>query len=169
MASLDFSYVNVDSPTQVGPPQDVSSLVDQSSLGIVKDGIYEVKDWEFASTSELSATALTEALTKEKEKPSSLGTLGNMFARLTGSKMLSEEDLKPVLETMKQHLMKKNVAKEIAEKVCEGVGDSLIGKKVGGFQCTCQVLLHPGSFSHATTHGFPQQPHPPSVRLSPRP
>ena len=54
--------------------------------------------------------------------------------------MLTEEDLKPVLEGMKQHLMKKNVAKEIAEKVCEGVGESLVGKKVGGFQ---SMLLLP--------------------------
>lgn len=136
MASLDFSYIDVEGPSKADRPSlDVSSLVDQASLGIVKDGIYEVKDWEFASTSELSASAISQALVKEKEKPSSIGALGNIFARLTGSKVLSEEDLKPVLEAMKQHLMKKNVAKEISEKVCEGVGDSLIGKKVGSFQC----------------------------------
>ena len=77
----------------------------------------------------------------------SLGALGSIFARLTGSKVLTEQDLKPVLEAMKQHLMKKNVAKDIAEKVCEGVGESLVGKKVGGFQsgrfpaflCACAV------------------------------
>lgn len=39
-----------------------------------------------------------------------------------------------MLEAMKQHLMKKNVAKDIAEKVCEGVGEGLVGKKVGGWQ-----------------------------------
>jgi hypothetical protein len=38
---------------------------------------------------------------------------------------------------MKQHLMKKNVAKDISEKVCEGVGEGLVGKKVGSFQSPC--------------------------------
>jgi signal recognition particle receptor subunit alpha len=138
MASLDFSYVDVQSPSAPAKPADLTALVDQSSLGVVKDGIYEVKDWEFASTSDLSASVLTQALTQERAKQaagSSFGVLGNMFARLTGSKVLAEEDLKPVLDSMKQHLMKKNVAKEIADKVCEGVSNSLVGKKLGNFQC----------------------------------
>lgn len=140
MASLDFSYVDVPSPNAPVKGPDVTALVDRASLGTVKDGIYEVKDWEFASTSELSASMLTKALQPEKdEKSASYSLFGNVFARLTGSKVLTEEDLKPVLEAMKQHLMKKNVAKEIADKVCDGVSDSLVGKKVGSFQC--------GSFS----------------------
>jgi signal recognition particle receptor subunit alpha len=35
---------------------------------------------------------------------------------------------------MKDHLMKKNVARDIAERVCDGVGKSLEGSKVGGFK-----------------------------------
>jgi len=52
---------------------------------------------------------------------------------LTGSKVITAADLEPVLNGMREHLMKKNVAKEIADKVCEGVGENLVGKKVGGF------------------------------------
>jgi signal recognition particle receptor subunit alpha len=55
--------------------------------------------------------------------------------------VLTEADLKPVLDGMKQHLMKKNVAKEIADRVCEGVGESLIGKKVGSFQSELHHLM----------------------------
>ncbi|KAI0094038.1 SRP54-type protein [Irpex rosettiformis] len=140
MASLDFSYVDVPSPNTPAKVADVTALVDQSSLGIVKDGIYEVKDWEFASTSESSSSVLTQALHKGKEEKSSAGLLSNVFARLTGSKVLTQDDLKPVLEGMKQHLMKKNVAKEIADKVCEGVSESLVGKKVGSFQSTSSAF-----------------------------
>ncbi|KAJ7752715.1 hypothetical protein B0H14DRAFT_3512847 [Mycena olivaceomarginata] len=43
--------------------------------------------------------------------------LGSLFSRLTGSKVLTEKDLKPVLEGMKQHLMQKNVAMDIADKI----------------------------------------------------
>ena len=138
MASLDYSYSSstADEPSNT---LDLSSLVDNSSLGSrTQDGLYEVKDWEFTSGGDGSDDVIAEVLKKgsqeQKTATGSMGALGSMFARLTGSKMLTEEDLKPVLEAMKQHLMKKNVAKEISEKVCEDVGQSLIGKKVGGFQ-----------------------------------
>ena len=139
MASLDYSY---DSAASDGPGStlDLSALVDSGSLGTrTQDGLYEVKDWEFSSQGDKSADdVIAEVLKKGNQdaKPASgsLGALGSIFARLTGSKVLTEDDLKPVLEAMKQHLMKKNVAKEIADKVCEDVGQSLVGKKVGGFQ-----------------------------------
>ena len=119
---------------------DLSTLVDNGSLGTrTQDGLYEVKDWEFSTSGSKSPDdVIAEVLKKGPQEPkatsSSLGALGSIFARLTGSKVLTEDDLKPVLEAMKQHLMKKNVAKEISENICEDVGQSLVGKKVGGFQ-----------------------------------
>lgn len=139
MAALDFSTDKPSADDESGS-LDLSSLVDKTSLGTRgQDGLYEVKDWEFAKISEESDfVSRTLAAQQEKEQSAqssnALGPLSSIFARLTGSKVLTESDLKPVLEGMKQHLMKKNVAKEIAEKICEGVGEGLIGKKVGGFQ-----------------------------------
>ncbi|KAL0565357.1 hypothetical protein V5O48_016668 [Marasmius crinis-equi] len=146
MASLDFS---VDKPTSLDDmsSHDVQALVDQASLGTRnRDGLYEVKDWEFGKNSsgmDETDNVISRALKSTENKASStgsLGAVGSLFARLTGSKTLTEQDLKPVLEGMKQHLMKKNVAKEIADKVCEGVGESLVGKKVGGFQSTSSAV-----------------------------
>ncbi|KAF9458645.1 signal recognition particle binding protein [Collybia nuda] len=138
MASLDFSSDKFGSGGAIGS-HDLQALVDESSLGTrTRDGLYEVKDWEFSRDEEadnLIANALRPVADKTVTS-GSLGALGSIFARLTGSKVLTEQDLKPVLEGMKQHLMRKNVAKEIADKVCEGVGESLVGKKVGGFQTT---------------------------------
>ena len=126
MASLDFSYVQVDSPSSERTYTDISALVDQASLGTrTSEGMYEVKDWEFGTTS--TATTAAPANT------SNLGTLGSLFSRLTGAKTLTQADLAPVLEGMKQHLMKKNVAKEIAEKVVEGVGEDLVGRRITGW------------------------------------
>ncbi|KAG6817088.1 hypothetical protein H0H87_012856 [Tephrocybe sp. NHM501043] len=139
MASLDFSLDKEESSKGSQGSHDLQALVDQASLGTrTRDGLYEVKDFEFSKekeANELIAMALQPG-SDNASPSSSLGTLGSLFARLTGSKTLSEQDLKPVLEGMKQHLMKKNVAKDIAEKVCEGVGESLVGKKVGSFQTT---------------------------------
>ncbi|KAF9567609.1 signal recognition particle binding protein [Agrocybe pediades] len=142
MASLDFS---TDKPSASGVEigsHDLQSLVDQSSLGTrTQDGLYEVKDWDFSKdksadddADDAIARALRPLNAKTKGSEGSLGAFSSIFARLTGSKVLTESDLKPVLDAMKQHLMKKNVAMDIAEKVCEGVGEGLVGKKVGGFQ-----------------------------------
>ncbi|KAI0646925.1 P-loop containing nucleoside triphosphate hydrolase protein [Trametes meyenii] len=144
MASLDFSYDSSTSDAPA-PPVDLSALVDNGSLGTrTQDGLYEVADWEFSKGSKSADDVIAEVLKMggQEQKPASasLGALGSIFARLTGSKVLSEEDLKPVLEAMKQHLMKKNVAKEISEKICEDVGQSLVGKKVGGFQTTSSAV-----------------------------
>jgi signal recognition particle receptor subunit alpha len=153
MASLDYSSDRPDGNNPASTPKvDVSALVDRASLGMrTVDGMYEVKDWEFGEKNEKGdemdkfiSQALDSVSLKEKGQPST-GTFGSsfgsLFARLTGSKTLTEEDLKPVLEIMKQHLMKKNVAKEIAEKVCESAGESLVGQKVGSFQSASPTLL----------------------------
>jgi signal recognition particle receptor subunit alpha len=139
MASLDFSYDKLSDLDARSTPSDLQALVDEASLGTRnEDGLYEVRDLEIAN-SNATDDAIARALAADSEKENkpvhgSLGALGSLFARFTGSRVLSQDDLSPVLEGMKQHLMKKNVAKDIAEKVCEGVGESLIGKKVGGFQ-----------------------------------
>lgn len=135
MASLDYS-LETDRDANVSETN-VSALVDKSSLGTrTKDGLYEVKDWEFAIAESLNNSSVgpSKSSSKDAKEEQASGVLGSLFARLTGGKTLSDADLKPVLEGMKQHLMKKNVAREIADKVCEGVGESLVGKKVGGFQ-----------------------------------
>lgn len=141
MASLDFSLDKSDAGVNGRLTNDLKSLVDSASLGTRnKDGLYEVKDWDFGNKGD--ASVIAKALNQEatQQSTSSLGALGSLFARLTGSKVLTEQDLKPVLEGMKQHLMKKNVAKEIADKVCEGVGEGLVGRKVGGFQTTSNTV-----------------------------
>ncbi|KAH8117247.1 P-loop containing nucleoside triphosphate hydrolase protein [Phellopilus nigrolimitatus] len=142
MASLDFS---TDKPAagSAAASLDLTSLVDQASLGTRgQDGLYEVKDWEFTRDKDGASDFVARTLAAQQQQQEtqaakssgSLGALGSIFARLTGSKVLTDNDLKSVLEGMKQHLMKKNVAMDIADKICEGVGEGLVGKKVGGFQ-----------------------------------
>ncbi|KAI0306777.1 SRP54-type protein [Multifurca ochricompacta] len=154
MASLDFSYEKLSDQDHHPASNDLEALVDEASRGIRnKDGLYEVRDWEFTNdkaADDVIARALSGSYKESKPAQGSLGTLGSLFARFTGSKVLSEDDLKPVLEGMKQHLMKKNVAKDIAEKVCEGVGESLVGRKVGGFQTTYATVRL--ALSNSITH-----------------
>lgn len=160
MASLDYSSSKPsDADAQQGRPVDLSTLVDENSRGVRgKDGLYEVRDVEFGGDDNdddddeeddiiaraINGTALGKSAQASDDSPavtSRFSTIGGLFSRLTGSKVLTKQDLEPVLAGMKEHLMKKNVAQEIAGKVCEGVGESLVGKKVSGFKGKTLVLV----------------------------
>jgi signal recognition particle receptor subunit alpha len=56
------------------------------------------------------------------------GWLSSMFRSIAGSSAALEmSDLQPALKALKDRLMTKNVAEEIAEKLCESVAASLVG------------------------------------------
>lgn len=52
----------------------------------------------------------------------------SMFRGLVGSKALTLEDMSPVLDKLKDHLIAKNVAADIAGKLCDSVAVKLQGK-----------------------------------------
>lgn len=147
MAAMDYSADAGSGAAISGvTPDFLKNLVDEHSRGSRRqDGLYEIKDLDLkdaADNDDTADAAINQALKRSSAikagepssaSPSSFGALGGLFARLTGSKVLDHEDLAPVISEMRDHLMKKNVAKEIAEKICEGVEDSLKGKKIGGF------------------------------------
>uniref|UniRef100_A0A060T8U9 Signal recognition particle receptor subunit alpha homolog n=1 Tax=Blastobotrys adeninivorans TaxID=409370 RepID=A0A060T8U9_BLAAD len=54
------------------------------------------------------------------------GVMG-FFKKYTGGKKLSEEDLKKALDAMKDQLLKKNVASEVADHLCSVVQKNLVG------------------------------------------
>ena len=150
MANLDYSTAPATDGNGKGPLSDalLASLVDESSRGTRgKDGLYEVKDWEFLNKSGTGESddddddIISRTLNAAPQGSLNSGAptagqsyFGGLLSRLTGGKVLTKEDLTPVLNGMKEHLMKKNVAREISEKVCESVGVGLEGKKVGGFK-----------------------------------
>ncbi|KAG9077866.1 hypothetical protein FRC06_008657 [Ceratobasidium sp. 370] len=149
MAALDYSSApgadsDIDHPPR---PIDLTQLVDESSRGAVgANGLYEVKDLDMYGatgvkddeTEDMIARALNKVQAgndpaTESVSKGALSTLGGLLSRFTGGKVLTAEDLAPVLGEMKEHLMKKNVAKEISDKICESVGESLVGTRVSGF------------------------------------
>ncbi|KAF2712018.1 P-loop containing nucleoside triphosphate hydrolase protein, partial [Pleomassaria siparia CBS 279.74] len=64
---------------------------------------------------------------------SSLGAIGGLFKNIVGGKTLTKEDLAKSLKGMEEHLLKKNVAREAAVRLCESVERDLIGLKTGSF------------------------------------
>lgn len=56
--------------------------------------------------------------------------LTSIWKTISYNKTLTQEDLKPVLDQLRDHLTSKNVAAEIAEKLCESVGEKLEGQNI---------------------------------------
>ena len=54
----------------------------------------------------------------------------SLFRGLVGGKSLSDADITPVLDKLQDHLISKNVAAEISEKLCNSVRQKLEGKVI---------------------------------------
>jgi len=69
-----------------------------------------------------------------KTSTKSGGGMFSMFSSLVGSKPLTREDLSPVLEKLRDNLIGKNVASEVASDLIESVMVKLEGSVMGTFQ-----------------------------------
>lgn len=71
---------------------------------------------------------------------SGFSAIGGLLRNIVGGKVPTEADLEKPLKTMEDHLLKKNVAREAAVRLCEGVQRELVGKKTGNFQSVDAAL-----------------------------
>uniref|UniRef100_A0A4W3H0B2 SRP receptor subunit alpha n=1 Tax=Callorhinchus milii TaxID=7868 RepID=A0A4W3H0B2_CALMI len=76
----------------------------------------------------------------EYEKRAGFGGMLGMLKGLVGSKSLTPQDMEPVLEKMKDHLIAKNVAADIAVQLCESVAKKLEGKVMGTFSTVTSTV-----------------------------
>ncbi|XP_050384786.1 uncharacterized protein LOC126801435 [Argentina anserina] len=90
-------------------------------------------DREEDYSSESDAEEEEEVGKESKPDPKKKGWFSSMFQSIAGKANLERSDLEPALKALKDRLMTKNVAEEIAEKLCESVAASLEGKKLGSF------------------------------------
>ncbi|XP_035901287.1 signal recognition particle receptor subunit alpha homolog [Anopheles stephensi] len=70
---------------------------------------------------------------RAKKQQSNRGGMFSMFKGLVGSKNLSLDDMQPALDKLRDHLIGKNVASDIAQKLCDSVAGKLEGKVIGTF------------------------------------
>lgn len=91
-----------------------------------EDEDYSDKEEIEDSNRNLRSTAIT---TKSKTS----GML-SMFKGLVGSKSITVDDMTPVLDKLRDHLIAKNVATDISSKLCASVATKLEGKVLGTFE-----------------------------------
>ncbi|KAJ7995450.1 hypothetical protein DPEC_G00244690 [Dallia pectoralis] len=77
---------------------------------------------------------------KKSTKKGGFGGMFGMLKGLVGSKSLSQEDMEPVLDKMRDHLIAKNVAAEIASQLCDSVAKKLEGKVMGTFTTVASTV-----------------------------
>jgi len=68
------------------------------------------------------------------------GGMFSMFSNLVGNKALTREDLEPVLAKLKDNLIAKNVASEVATSLTESVMVKLEGSVMGTFQSLARTV-----------------------------
>lgn len=65
---------------------------------------------------------------------SGVSAIGGLFRNIIGGKTLSKADLEKALKGTEDHLLRKNVAREAAIRICEGIERELIGIKTGNWE-----------------------------------
>ncbi|KAK3012769.1 hypothetical protein RJ639_009183 [Escallonia herrerae] len=121
-SKLDFTdpvSENGDENIQIVAADEGESMMDKEEIISSESESEEDEDEE--------AEKGTKVETKKK------GWFSSMFQSIAGKANLEKADLEPALRALKDRLMTKNVAEEIAEKLCESVAASLEGKKLGSF------------------------------------
>ncbi|KAK3812387.1 MAG: SRP54-type protein [Linnemannia elongata] len=135
--SLDYSN------SDVSEVVNADHLVDQSKLGQHgKDGTYNVADLEASDEDEsYSDDESEEEYTKisarslQAKKPAAASSgLMSFFKNMTGQKEMTAETLEPIMSKMKEHLINKNVAADIAQHLCDSVAKGLVGQTLGNFK-----------------------------------
>ncbi|CAK9807159.1 Signal recognition particle receptor subunit alpha [Anthophora plagiata] len=108
---------------------------DQTLIGQMKGGI---RDIVVENSSEDESEEEMENSKPQVQKKSS--SVFSMFKSLVGNKSLKYQDMAPVLDKLKDHLISKNVAADIAQKLCESVGAKLEGKVLGTFDSVTNTV-----------------------------
>jgi len=91
------------------------------------------KKWTEMKMQDLSAHSNFSKVSTSSDKKKSGGGWTSMFSKLNWSKPLTKEDLEPALQKMRMHLIDKNVATPIAEKLTDSISAKLEGKVLGTF------------------------------------
>lgn len=139
--NLDYSATGDDSPADT-PVSTVEPVTGDTWGKKTGKGQFVLKDLgdEVHSILQNADTAKSKGSSSDGIVGSGLGAIGGFFRNYVGGKVLTKADLDKPLKAMEDHLLKKNVAREAAVRLCEGVERELVGKKTGSFESIDSVF-----------------------------
>ncbi|KAK4060202.1 uncharacterized protein Triagg1_10864 [Trichoderma aggressivum f. europaeum] len=139
---LDYSRPNLTSDSEAEAVGRSSALdvVESSTWGSTSKGKFILKDLGdevhdiLASAEAQKAEKAARADTKTGLLGSGVNAISGLFRNVVGGKTLTKEDLDKAMKGMEDHLLRKNVAREAAVRLCEGVEKELVGVRTGNFE-----------------------------------
>jgi len=135
--SKDASILDYSSSNGAPPPGDECSNITETEKAMVGKMRGELKSIEVSDdvNEEVEEKAKPEVMngTSPKSSEKSGGSVFNFFSGLAGQKAITKDSMVPILERTREHLISKNVAVDIAEKLCNSVSAKLEGKVLGTF------------------------------------
>lgn len=139
-----LDYSNVDDTPAANGTDAVPDSISQESWGSKnKQGQFVLKDLDDEVSNILkesnNATMKSNGETAESSG-GAFGMISGYFRNIVGGKTLTKQDLEKPLKAMEEHLIKKNVAREAAIRLCEGVEAEMVGKKTAAFESTDKAL-----------------------------
>lgn len=126
-AKLDFSSSNSYSSSQVA----LDSTINKDSFGDRTEG----GDFLIKEIDDLLSSHKDEIISEKESKNSGYvnTAFGFLQKHVLGNKTISENDLKTVLDKLKQQLITKNVAPEAADYLIQQVSRDLVGSKTANW------------------------------------
>lgn len=139
---LDYSKPNLASESEAEAVGRSSALdaVESSTWGSRSKGKFILKDLGdevhdiLASAEAEKADKVARAESKTGLLGSGVNTISGLFRNIVGGKTLTKADLESAMKGMEDHLLRKNVAREAAVRLCESVEKELVGVKTGNFE-----------------------------------
>ncbi|KAG5943100.1 hypothetical protein E4U60_006921 [Claviceps pazoutovae] len=141
---LDYSAqanAGSDSDVETRGRSSALDVVDSSTWGNTTKGKFVLKDLGDEVQSLLASAKAEEAAAAAAKSGVKTGLLGSgvnalsgLFRNVVGGKTLTQEDLDKAMKGMEEHLLRKNVAREAALRLCEGVEKELLGAKTASFE-----------------------------------
>lgn len=127
-AGLDFSKKQDDGDGEGETSSSVvKNILDLNNVEDEKDMNLDLEYEDSDETEDEEDDYEQEAVTKPVQ-PSKPGLFGSLIGSLSYNKTLTKADLAPVLANLRDHLIAKNVAAEIATKLCDNVALRLEGQ-----------------------------------------
>ncbi len=93
----------------------------------------DVLEGFYNSDDEIDFENFKKGKSQNKNSSGLFSTLTSAFQNITGNKVLSQQDVEPILKHFADALMEKNVAAEVAEKICQSVSQQLVDTKTDSF------------------------------------
>uniref|UniRef100_A0A3B4X503 SRP receptor subunit alpha n=2 Tax=Seriola lalandi dorsalis TaxID=1841481 RepID=A0A3B4X503_SERLL len=141
---LDYSYNGDNCSPSNGGEQHLEAQNDPGMQVSSMEGDLLPVDYESSEEGEIGEederVIVSETSKTSSKKGGSFGGMFGMLKGLVGSKSLTREDMESVLEKMRDHLITKNVAADIASQLCDSVAKKLEGKVMGTFTTVASTV-----------------------------